>query len=77
MTGWPGLDRLLAADPADGGCAHARERLHVYAELLDAGRDATVRHPAVAAHLAGCAPCADDLTGLLRALDRPGQDHDE
>lgn len=70
MTGWPGMDRLLTTDPADGGCAQAMELLHVYAELLAAGRDAVVRHPAVAAHLAVCGPCADDLTGLLTALDQ-------
>lgn len=70
MTGWPGLDRLLAVDPADGGCAHVMDLLHVHAELLAAGRDAG-RHPAVAAHLAGCGPCADDLAGLLAALNPP------
>jgi hypothetical protein len=68
MTGWPGLDRLLAVDPADGGCGHAMELLHVYAELLAADQDAARHHPAVAAHVAACGPCADDLAGLLAAL---------
>ena len=71
MTGWPGLDRLLSVDPADGGCAHAMELLPVYAQLLAADRDAAPEHPAVAAHLAACGPCADDLAGLLAALDPP------
>lgn len=71
MTGWPGLDRLLAVDAADGGCAHAMELLHVYAELLAADRDAAAQHPAVAAHVAACGPCADDLAGLLSAMDQP------
>jgi hypothetical protein len=47
------------------------ELLHVYAELLAADRDAAARHPAVAAHVAACGPCADDLAGLLAALDQP------
>lgn len=68
MTGWPGLDRLLAVDPADGGCGLAMDLLHVYAELLAAGEDAARHHPAVAAHVAACGPCAEDLTGLLAAL---------
>jgi hypothetical protein len=71
MTGWSGLDRLLAVEPADGGCAHAMQLLHVYAELVAADQDAAAHYPAVAAHLASCGPCAEDLTGLLAAL------HDE
>lgn len=68
MTGWPGLDRLLAVDPADGGCGLAMELLHVYAELLESGGDVAARYPEVAAHVAACGPCADDLDGLLAAL---------
>jgi hypothetical protein len=43
--------------------------LHVYADLVahDAGA-ATERYPGVAAHLAACGPCREDLTGLLAAL---------
>jgi hypothetical protein len=67
-TGWPGLDRLLAVDPADGGCALAMELLHSYAELLAADGDVAARYPAVAAHVAACGPCAGDLAGLLAAL---------
>ncbi len=68
MTGWAGLDRLLSTDPADAGCGHAMELLHVYAELLAAGQDAARHHPDVAAHLSACGPCAQDLAGLLAAL---------
>ena len=64
----PALARLLALDPADGGCGLAMELLDVYAELLAAGVDAAAAHPAVAAHLAACGPCAEDLEGLLAAL---------
>lgn len=69
MTGWSALDRLLATDPADAGCAGAMELLHVYAELvaLDA-RSAYERYPDVAAHLRSCGPCAEDLEGLLHAI---------
>jgi hypothetical protein len=71
MTGWAGLDRLLAVDPADAGCDHAMDLLHVYAELLAVERDAARHHPEVAAHLAACGPCAEDLAGLLAALRPP------
>ena len=64
-TGWPLLDRLLDVDPRDGGCDHAMQLLHVYAELVAQGRDAAAAHPAVAAHLRSCGPCFDDLEGLL------------
>lgn len=68
MTGWAGLDRLLTTDPADAGCDHAMQLLHVYAELLAADQDAAHHHPDVAAHLDACGPCAQDLAGLLAAL---------
>lgn len=68
MTGWAGLDRLLDVDPKDGGCGHAMELLHVYGELLAANRDAATAYPAVAAHLAACGPCHEDLAGLLALL---------
>lgn len=69
MTELPGaLARLLSLDPADGGCELAMELLDVYAELLASGADAAAAHPAVAAHLAACGPCAQDLDGLLAAI---------
>lgn len=68
VTGWAGLDRLLAVDPADAGCEHALAVLHGYGELAAAGQDAAGQLPAVAAHLAACGPCAEDLAGLLAAL---------
>lgn len=70
MTGWAELDRLLTTDPRDCGCDHAMELLHVYAELLADKRDAARRHPDIAAHLAQCGPCAQDLTGLLHAIEQ-------
>jgi hypothetical protein len=64
-----GLDRLLDVDPLDAGCDHARHLLHVYAELVqqDDG-SAAGRYPEVAAHLAACGPCRQDLEGLLCLL---------
>jgi hypothetical protein len=67
MSGWPGLDRLLYTDPRDGGCAEAIELLHVYVESLLAGDDVEHLFPGVAAHLAACDPCADDVNGLMAA----------
>lgn len=67
-----GLDRLLHVDPRDAGCDHARQVLHAYAELIQQGdRTATDRYPEVAAHLAACGPCEQDLEGLLRLLNDP------
>jgi len=63
------LDRFLRTDPADVGCGEAMAVLHVYAELVD--RDpaqAEAQYSGVAAHLAACGPCAEDLAGLLAAL---------
>jgi hypothetical protein len=62
-----GIERLLHTDPLDGGCAEAMAMLHVYVEALLAGDDVEALFPAVAAHLAACGPCADDLDGLLAA----------
>lgn len=67
-SGWDALERFLATDPRDVGCDGVREVMHVYAELLAAGTDAAARYPGVAAHLASCGPCTDDVDGLLAAL---------
>jgi RNA polymerase sigma-70 factor (ECF subfamily) len=70
VSTWPALDRLLATDPIDAGCDTARDLLDVYAEGLLADRDAAQRRfPQIAAHLRACGPCAEDLEGLLHALD--------
>jgi hypothetical protein len=62
------LDRFLRTDPRDVGCAEAIAALDVYADLIAAGQDAAGRYPGVAAHLAACGPCAEDLVGLLTAV---------
>ncbi len=69
MSGWPGLDRFLAADPRDAGCEQALETLHVYVEtvLQDAPGLAARRYPGVAARLAACGPCDEDFRGLPAA----------
>ena len=67
--GTAALDRFLRTDPADVGCGEAMAVLHEYAELVD--RDPTLaeaRYAGVAAHLAACGPCSEDLGGLLAAL---------
>jgi hypothetical protein len=69
VTGWAELDRFLATDPRDVGCAQAIQILHVYADLvLDQPNDAAARYPGVAAHLAACGPCDEDFHGLLAAI---------
>jgi hypothetical protein len=69
MTDWPELDRFLATDPRDVGCEQALQILHVYVEMVleDAPALAARRYPGIAAHLAACGPCDDDVQGLLAA----------
>jgi hypothetical protein len=62
------LERFLATDPGDVGCDEAMAVLHMYAELLAAGADAAGQYSGVAAHLAACGPCAEDVDGLLAAV---------
>jgi hypothetical protein len=69
MNSWRELDRFLRTDPRDAGCDKAMELLHVYAELAAADPSAAEhRYPEVAAHLRACGPCAEDLEGLLAAI---------
>ena len=68
-TGSAALDRLLNPDPSDSGCQRALMLLDVFAELVAVDpATAARRYPDVAAHLASCGPCAEDLTGLLEAI---------
>ena len=65
------LERFLATDPRDVGCDEAMAVMHLYAELLAAGgadTDAAEQYPGVAAHLAACEACAEDVDGLLAAV---------
>ena len=68
MNGQSDLDRFLAPDPRDVGCARTADLLDVYAELVVAGADPTLCYPGVAAHLADCGACREDFTGLLEAM---------
>jgi hypothetical protein len=73
MSGWSALDRILTTDDADGGCGTAMDLLHAYADLASRNPDeARARYPQVAAHLRQCGPCAEDLQGLLQAIQPPG-----
>jgi hypothetical protein len=62
------LERFLRTDPRDVGCDEAMAVLHIYADLAATGENLAERYPGVAAHLAACGPCAEDLTGLLAAV---------
>jgi hypothetical protein len=62
------LERFLRTDPRDVGCEEALAVLHIYVDLVTAGRDAAGHYPGVAAHLLACGPCGDDFTGLLQAV---------
>ena len=69
MTGWwQQFEQFLATDPRDIGCEEAMSIMHVYADLLADGIDAAARYPGMAAHLAACDPCAEDVRGLLAAV---------
>lgn len=69
MSAQQRLARFLETDPRDVGCDEAMAALHVYAELVarDAGA-ASEQLPGMAAHLAACGPCHEDLVGLLAAI---------
>jgi hypothetical protein len=62
------LERFLRTDPRDVGCDEAMAVLHIYADLAATGGNPAERYPGVAAHLAACGPCAENLTGLLAAI---------
>jgi hypothetical protein len=68
------LARFLETDPRDVGCDDAMAVLHVYVELVTQGGEdaAAERFPGVAAHLAACGPCREDLVGLLAAVSDDG-----
>ena len=68
MTGWAGLERLLQTDPRDAGCGRTAELMHVYVDLVCRGQDPERELPGITAHLAACAPCAQDFEGLLNAV---------
>ena len=70
MTGRESLSRFLTVDLEDAGCAESFAMLDRFAERVFAG-DAERRFPSVAAHLRVCAPCAEDLIGLLELLGEP------
>jgi|GEM_PF-867668 len=65
---WQQFEAFLATDPRDVGCDEAVRIMHVYAELVTQGADARSRFPGVAAHLAACGPCAEDVRGLVALL---------
>ncbi|GAA4155242.1 hypothetical protein [Leifsonia shinshuensis] len=62
------IGEFLDTDRRDAGCAETMSLMHVFAELVLAGRDAAARYPGVALHLSRCAACGDDYAGLLAAL---------
>jgi hypothetical protein len=67
------LDAFLRTDPRDAGCAEAMRMLHVYTELVRADQAAARRrYPGLAAHMTACGPCAEDLAGLLAAIEDAG-----
>lgn len=61
------LQRLVATDARDAGCAEAFEHLEAFAER-SGDVDPAVRWPGVAAHLSACSACALDLQGLIAAI---------
>jgi hypothetical protein len=64
------LERFLATDPVDPGCAKALEMLDAYVDTLLAAGDPEKRFPDVAAHLRDCGPCFEDFEGLVAAVRR-------
>ncbi len=71
MSGISNIQRFLHTDPADVGCQHSLTLLHLYAERELDDRDAADHYAGIAAHLAACRACAEDLRGLLALLTTP------
>ena len=67
MNGSSSLERFLATDPRDVGCAETFEALDVFADLTLNGVDAAQRFPGIAVHLSACSSCAQDLHGVMAA----------
>lgn len=65
---WQKFDHFLTTDPRDIGCDEAMEIMHVYVDLLAQGADVMDRYPGMTAHLAACGPCAEDVEGILAAV---------
>ena len=72
MTYVPDLERLLAADPVDAGCAAGFEVLHRYVEDQLVGGKPEHTHPGLAAHLRSCPACRADHLGLIEAAEQFG-----
>ena len=64
-------ERLLTPRPDDVGCAETFELIDRFVDLLVAGGDPYAEFHGIAAHLAGCGPCAEDFEGLLAAVRDP------
>ena len=72
MTSDRDIDRLLAADAVDAGCAAGFEVLHRFVEEELAGGEPARTHPGLAAHLRSCPACAEDYHGLIEAAQQFG-----
>jgi hypothetical protein len=62
------LLRFLETDDRDAGCERTMELLHVYVELVVAGKDPEATYPGITVHLRSCGPCMEDFQGLLDAI---------
>lgn len=69
MNGATAIARLLATDPRDAGCDETFAVIDLFAESVIDRSDAAARFPGVAAHLASCPSCSQDLQGIVAAAD--------
>jgi hypothetical protein len=65
-------ERLLTLQPNDVSCAETFELIDRFVDLLVTGGDPATEFAGIAAHLAGCGPCAQDFEGLLAAVRASG-----
>ena len=66
------IDRLLASEAVDAGCAAGFAMLHLYVEIELGGGDPERRFPGLASHLRSCSGCHEDYLGLIEAARRFG-----
>lgn len=62
------LEQFLTTDPHDAGCTHTMRTLAAYVDILLTGADPEHHHPGITAHLRACAPCNEDMRGLITAV---------
>ncbi len=63
------LDALASTNDDEADCKDCFEKLDVYAEMLNEGKDPDEVMPMIKHHLELCRCCREELSGLMAALE--------